>query len=155
MGEKQTCATCTYIGKTYHGHADDWGGKMHTCKKEPQRRADVMKPSGDSADDFMRNFRAFFDAKAGQTACRYHEERPALEGEEARVLGLLSEQGGRSAFGFFSAENRICEGMSGRFVERDEYAGHRRAASDGTQDWMLTELGKHEAKRIAVVSEKA
>lgn len=152
---KLTCATCKHIGPTYWGSHWDDGGRTHTCKKEAERRRDTMKPTGDFAEDFMRNFRTFFDAKAHNTACKYYEERDPVNPDQARVLKLLLDCGGKSAFGFFSAENRICEHMSGKFVERDEDARRRRHPSDGTRDWMLTEVGKAEAARLDVQEDAA
>lgn len=149
MSSKPTCATCAYMGGSYHGSHHDWGGKHHTCRKEGERRRDAIKPSGDAAEDFMRNFRAFFDARAGDTACKYYEQRAPLDGKPADILRELKANGGKFSYDFFSEGNRVCEQMSGRFVERDEYARNRRKPSDGTRDWMLTKLGEMEADRIA------
>jgi len=153
--EKLTCASCKNIGMAYWGASWDYGGRTHFCLKDGERRRDAMKPTGDFAQDFMDNFRTFFDAKAHNSACKYYEERKPVNSDQARVLKLLLDCGGKSAFGFFSAENRICEGMSGKFVERDEDAARRRRPSDGTRDWMLTEVGKAEAARDPVKEDAA
>lgn len=146
--EKPTCATCKHIGQAYWGSDWDYGGRTHFCLKRDERRSDAMKPTGDFAQDFMDNFRTFFDAKAHNAACRYYENREPAKPDQARVLKLLQDCDGKIAFGFFSEENRICEGMSGKFVERDEGAARHRHPSDGTRDWKLTRVGKVEAARV-------
>ncbi len=149
MTDKPKCATCVHMGRAYHGSHHDWGGKHHTCRKEKERRRDAIKPSGDAADDFMRHFRAFFDARAGDTACQYYEHRAPLDGKPASILCEMKANGGRASYGFFSEENRACEQMGGLFVDRDECAARMRKPSDGTRDWMLTALGEMESGRIA------
>ena len=145
---KKTCATCQHIGRAYWGHHSDYGGLTHHCLMEAERRQDAIKPTGDLAQDFMVNFRSFFDAKANNAACRYYEYRKPVSGELAAILQLLADTDGKSAFEFFSRENDTCESMDKKFVERDEYAAAKRKPSDGTRDWMLTEVGKVEAARL-------
>jgi hypothetical protein len=150
---KPICATCKHLRKSYWGSEYDYGGRTHHCGKSDERRFDKIKPTGDFAEDFMINFRSFFDAKANQCACKYYETRSVLNGGDADVLAALNAAGGRAAYGFFSKENAACEAMSGMFVERDEHSAMRRHPSDGTRDWMINEVGKVEASRIAAISQ--
>lgn len=136
-----TCATCAFVGAAYWGSSFDYGGKTHFCGKEAERRAETMKPTGDFAEDFMTNFRTFFDAKASNRACRHYVERDALEPAKMAVLEAMAAAGGKAAYGFFSDENRLCEQMSGIFVERDEAAARERKPTDGTRDFVLTRVG--------------
>lgn len=153
MTEKLTCGTCAHIGQQYWGSAWDYGGHTHFCKKEPERRRDTMKPTGDFAMDFMENFRTFFDAKAHNTACKYYEEREPLADEMRSILVELLNSDGKAAFAFFSKGNGLCEKMDGKFVVRDDCASRQRKPSDGTRDWQLTEVGRAEARRLVLVSE--
>ena len=155
MGKKAhtpTCATCKFIGQAYWGSSCDYGGKTHFCLKEKERRSETMKPTGDFAEDFMRNFRAFFDAGALNAACSHYVEREPLEPAKVAVLERMSESGGKAAFGFFSDENRLCESMSNVFVERDESASYQRKPSDGTRDFILTRVGSEFLKARAALS---
>ena len=148
-----TCASCQFIGVSYWGHHSDYGGLTHHCLKEKERRAETMKPTGDFAEDFMRNFRAFFDAKGHNKACRHYQLRSPIEGDKAVLLKMLAANGGKGAFGFFSKENALCTDMNGMFVEEDEWARSQRKPSDGTRDWMLTEVGKVEVARLPAIEE--
>lgn len=144
----KTCASCKFIGRSYWGHDSDYGGRVHSCHKEAERRRDTMKPTGDFAEDFMRNFRTFFDARAQQKACRYYEERPLVSDEEAALLLAMSETGGKGAFAFFSSENRLASQMEGKFTEPDDWTRHQRKSSDGTRDYILSHVGRAEVARI-------
>lgn len=146
MSANPTCATCQFIGASYHGSHYDYGGRTHFCGKEAERRTATMKPTGDFAEDFMRNFRTFFDAKAINAACKFYVEREPLDQKKMAVLEAMAEAGGKSAFAFFSDENRMCEQMSGVFVERDETAARQRKPTDGTRDFMLTRVGSEFVK---------
>lgn len=111
-----------------------------------------MKPTGDFAEDFMCNFRAFFDAKAVQCACGYYEERPVVSGEVAELLLSMHNNEGRGAFTFFSRENSIATGLVGIFLEKDDRV--QRSPSDGTRDYVLSHVGCAEVERIkAAVNE--
>ena len=107
-----------------------------------------MKPTGDFAEDFMRNFRTFFDAKANNAACRYYEVRKPIEESKMAILRAMAANDGKAAYRFFSHENTACEQMDGLFVERDSTASFKRKPGDGTRDWMLTAVGKIEAARV-------
>lgn len=91
----KTCATCKHIGVAYWGHHSDYGGETHLCGKSDARRQDQMKPTGDLAEDFMRNFRTFFDAKAKQASCKYYEEQEVLS-KPQRASGAESGKGDAS-----------------------------------------------------------
>lgn len=146
---KNTCGTCAFLGGAYWGDRSDYGGRTHFCKKSDERRRDEMKPTGDRAEDFMQNFRTFFDAHATRTACGYYEERAPLAEADILLLAAMRANNERGAFGFFSQENRTCERMDGWFVERDRWASQQRAASDGTRDWRLTMAAVVTLNRIA------
>jgi len=140
----QTCATCQHIGAAYWG--DSWR-REHFCAKSSERRRDNFRSSGDAADDFMSEFRKFYDATAGQKACKYYEERPSMEGERLAALKAVEEGGKEGAvFGFFSRENSLCEGMRGRFVEGGEHAYPKEPAR-GDRRYRLTDVGKAELSR--------
>lgn len=143
----KTCATCRFIGVSYWGHWSDWGGREHHCLKGDDRRRDTMKPTGDIAEDFMRNFRTFFDAKAPNRACRYYEEREPLSPDKLSLLRSIAANDGKGEFPFFSPENRMCSSMSGKFVEENDWARSRRKATDGTRDWVISAVGKAEIAR--------
>lgn len=147
-----TCATCKFIGQAYWGSSCDYGGRTHFCLKEKERRSEAMKPTGDFAEDFMRNFRTFFDAGALSAACKHYVERESLDPEKLAVLEAMAGTGGKAAFAFFSEGNRLCEAMSGLFVERDEHASRQRKPSDGTRDFMLTSVGFEFLKARATLS---
>jgi hypothetical protein len=102
---------------------------------------------------FHRNFRTFFDAKAINAACKHYAEREPLDPQKMAILEAMAETGGKAAYGFFSDENRLCEQMSGIFVERDEDAAYRRKPSDGTRDFILTRVGTEFLKARAKARE--
>jgi hypothetical protein len=143
-----TCASCKFIGRSYWGTDFDYGGRTHSCLKENERRKDTMRPTGDFAEDFMRNWRTFFDAKAQNNACRYYEERPVVSNAQAVLLLAMSENGGKGSFSFFSNENRIATELRGKFVEEDDWARHQRKPSDGTRDYVLSHVGRSEVERL-------
>src|SRR3546814_6254740 len=62
-----------------------------TLGRSAQRRKDAFRPSGDSADDFMSEFRKFYDAQSGQPACRYYEACEPLSPDKLRSEEHTSE----------------------------------------------------------------
>lgn len=140
---ENTCATCQFINDAYWGHYSDYGGRIHFCKKSDERRRDTMKPTGDFAEDFMANFRTFFNANAVQRACKYYAERAPIEPEKAAILVYMLEHDGKAVFKFFTEESLLCSKMNKLFVEKDDYVDIR-----GSYAWRLTEVGKVEARRV-------
>lgn len=130
-----TCATCAHIGRIYWGDDDR---RIHHCGKSDERRRDNFQPSGDFANDFMSEFRRFFDASADQKACRYYEERPPLDQETVALLGTIASAG-TAVFGFWSRENALCCKMRGKFVEEDLYP---RDPTKGERYWKLSAVGR-------------
>lgn len=129
------CDTCKFMGRMYW---DNGVRQEHHCEKGSYRRADVMKPTGDFANDFMENFRMFFDASAGQHACKYYEDRGPIDPSDLAMLKQLEASKGFGDFKFFSDENRRCHGMSGMYTREDGFAGTR----GEIRRWRLTNLGK-------------
>lgn len=76
LRENKTCADCANLGRKYWGD-DDY--PIHFCKKSAERRRDGLKPTGDSAEDFMSEFRKFYDASPRWKACKYFEPRALRE----------------------------------------------------------------------------
>ena len=76
-----TCESCVHMGGRYWGSDDR---PMHHCGKSSERRAANFKSSGDFAQDFMDEFRKFYDAGPYQSAemCSFFEPRTA-QGIEA------------------------------------------------------------------------
>ena len=140
--EKLTCSTCKHIGSHYHdGICVQW----HFCGKSTERRRDTMKPTGDFAQDFMDNFRTFFDASAQQATCHYYEEAPPLSDKDAALLVQFDDDG-VARFRFFSDDNTHAHQDNRRLFERYDYADERR---DGAifHGYRLTDVGKLVRKR--------
>lgn len=136
----RTCASCAFIGAIY------WNNETHHCHRSDQRRADNFRSCGDVAEDFMSEFRKFYDAKAQHGACRHYEERKPLSDE---LLALLREveQAGREGFvaKFFSRESSLLNPLRDKFVLSD-YAFPREPAR-GERRYRLTALGRAEIAR--------
>lgn len=98
----KTCATCQHIGGKYHQAFS----QMHYCTKSDIRRRETMRSTGDFAQDFMNNFRAFFDASVRQKACNHYSEAEPLSDDDAEILAMFDEKG-LAEFKFFSRENSI------------------------------------------------
>lgn len=76
-----TCESCIHMGSRYWGSDDR---PLHHCRKSSERRAANFKSCGNFADDFMNEFRRFYDAGPWQSAenCTFFEPRIA-QGIEA------------------------------------------------------------------------
>jgi hypothetical protein len=130
----KTCATCKHMG----GLSWDNGSRQdHYCRKSDERRRDTMKPTGDFAQDFIDNFRTFFDASARSKACKYYEEAPPITAEEAEMLGRFDADG-EAELAFFSNENSVASRHNEKFYQRDWY----RNVDPGMCAYRLTDLGK-------------
>jgi hypothetical protein len=144
MPDVRTCASCQHIGGAYWG--DSWR-RIHYCAKSQERRRDAFRPSGDFADDFMREFRTFYDATAGQKACQFYEEREPISGDALALLTTIAECGREGAvFKFFSPENSAAYKMSGKFIEGGEHAYPQEPAR-GERRYRITDVGKAELAR--------
>jgi hypothetical protein len=83
-----TCESCLHIGARYWG-SDDY--PVHFCGQSKERRAAVFKSTGNAADDFMQEFRRFYDAGPKQTNCgQFFEAKPLPNPEPT---GQSSEHG--------------------------------------------------------------
>lgn len=81
MGNVHTCNDCRHMG----GEKWDTGTlKLYYCGQSVARRRAAIKPTGDLADDFMRNFRASFDAYDEYRACSFFEAKSAAAAETRR-----------------------------------------------------------------------
>lgn len=139
-----TCATCQHIGVIYW---DDGYRKTHHCMRSSDRRRDNFRSSGDAADDFMSEFRKFYDASASQPACGYFAERDPVGADVIALLAAV-EAAGREGYvaAFFSPENAACTKMSGKFVDGGSHAYPNEPAR-GERRWFLTAVGKAEIER--------
>jgi hypothetical protein len=136
QGPAHVCGTCVHMGRIYH---DGGLEPDHSCAKSDERRAAAMKPTGDLAEDFMRNWRVFFDATPRQRACTHHEPRPRIDDESLRVLRLFEPGKYGSAFAqfrFLSSENTACERMDRLYVQAS------RSPDGPTKFWRLTPFGQ-------------
>ena len=63
------------MGGRYWGDDDR---PIHFCGRERERRAANFRTAGDFAEDFMQEFRKFYDAGPQQSAddCAYFEPKP-------------------------------------------------------------------------------
>lgn len=77
-----TCESCVHMGGRYWGSDDR---PVHHCGKSSERRAANFKSSGDFSQDFMDEFRKFYDAGPYQSAesCKWFEPRKPAHGIEA------------------------------------------------------------------------
>lgn len=140
QSEKATCGTCAFIG----GIAWDNGFRLdYYCGKQKERRRDGFRTTGDMAEDFMQEFRKFYDASVRQIACKYYQERGEISAEEREILKLFVD--GKATFKFMTNENRLAEKHNNKFWRSEEYrlAGPMR-------HYKLTDLGKLEVARMAV-----
>lgn len=136
------CNSCKHMKGVYHSNG--WR-EDHTCGMSDQRRAITMKSTGDFAEDFMANFRAFFDAHAGQKACRYYEYEPIPE-EDQKILRLF-EDDSFILLPFFSEENSRASRHRNKYWQRDWYRTHE---VKGHARYILTDLGKWARKQMRV-----
>jgi hypothetical protein len=69
-----TCESCLHMGGRYWGDDDR---PIHFCGKERDRRRAQFRSTGDFAEDFMQEFRKFYDAGPRQSAddCAFFEPR--------------------------------------------------------------------------------
>ena len=133
----KTCAFCRHIGGHYWGDIDR---QDHFCGKKDERRRDGRTRSGDAAQDFMDDFRRFYDASARQKACRYFDAADPLGGDEVRLMSLFDAKG-LAHFKFFSEENGEAERHPKVLFERDHYADQKR--DDGHyRAYRLTNVGR-------------
>ena len=136
----RTCGSCAFIGNIY------WTDETHHCLRSAQRRSDNFRSCGDFAEDFMSEFRRFYDAKAGQKSCRHYEARPPLSRE---LLDLLREveRTGEAGFvaEFFSRENALLSPLRDKFVSSD--FAYPQEPARGERRYRLTRLGAVEVSR--------
>jgi len=136
--EEVECGTCQHIGASYWG--DSWN-RIHHCGKSSERRRDAFRPSGDFADDFMSEFRKFYDATANQKACGYYEQCEPLTDDDAALLQTIADAGREGAiFKFFSPENYAAGKLRGKFVDEGERAYPKPAR--GERRYRITDVGK-------------
>lgn len=81
-----TCESCVHMGGRYWGSDDR---PIHHCGKSGDRRRANFKSSGDFSQDFMDEFRKFYDAGPYQSAecCSFFEPRETASAIEARRAG--------------------------------------------------------------------
>jgi hypothetical protein len=136
------CATCKHIGRRYYGYSDN---PIHHCAMGARRRTDQFCSCGDAAEDFMDEFRKFFDAQPRHNACKYYEDRPRCSPEVMALLCMSANNHGRIEVRYFSEENRIAETLDGSFLELDWYG---RNTPIGYRAYSLSQIGKAELERI-------
>ena len=147
-----TCDSCSHIGVIYW---DDGYRKTHHCMKSTERRREKFQSSGDAADDFMREFRTFYDAVSGQQACAFYEERDLLGDGKLSLLRDLETAGKEGAVvKFFSDENEQYGKMNGKFVDGGSFAFPQEPAR-GERRWFITQVGKAELSRAAARGEQS
>lgn len=69
-----TCTECSFLGKKYW----EWvlsSTPIHLCGKSKERREAAFISSGDFAQDFMDQFRIFYDASPNWKACAFFERK--------------------------------------------------------------------------------
>ena len=135
---ENTCKTCKFIGGRYWGEDCN---PIHFCKKSDERRADNFRSCGDAAQDFMNEFRKFYDAGPDYRACAYYEQMEPLEAEKLAVLREVKDAGERAYFEFFSRSNSIAEKLEGKFLQQERYNAdvpERR----GLKAYRLTKIGE-------------
>jgi hypothetical protein len=135
MDEKKTCATCANIGAIYWDV--EFSDPKHHCLKGVDRRKAQFQSCGDFSQDFMNEFRKFFDASADQPACSLYQARQPIEPDKLAILQEVQEAGGRKLFKFFSPENRIAQDMRGKFLQEDT----ARHEMDGFRAYRITKVG--------------
>lgn len=143
-GADRVCANCHYIGIIYW---DDGFKKTHHCMKSAERRRAGFGSCGDASEDFMSEFRKFYDATAHQSACQFYSERAQLGAEHLELLRAVEAAGKEGlVVGFFSRENRIFGELSGMFVDGGSFAFPKEPAR-GERRWFLTDAGKEALAR--------
>lgn len=135
-----TCDSCLHLGVAYW---DNGYQVSHHCLKSSERRMESFKSCGDASMDFMNDFRAFYDAQAGQAKCSHYEERPPISEANRVVLVQIQVAGGKKAFPFFSDGNRLCEKMANKFVKSEYQQDH----TSGDRIFSLTKIGKFELSK--------
>lgn len=132
----KTCADCANIGVQYWG--DDWS-PIHHCGKSTERRRSQFQSCGDRSQDFMNEFRKFYDATPRQTACSFFVQRDAPSAEQIEVIGsVAASPNGRALFKFWSKENEVASQVRGRYLREDT----RDAEHNGFRAYKITELGR-------------
>lgn len=140
--EKLTCGTCTFIG----GVSWDNGFSLeYYCGKRDERRRDGFRTTGDYAEDFMQEFRKFYDAGVRQKACKYYEPCQPVTPDERRIIGILSENDGRASFKFLTEDSRVASVHQNKYWREDPYPLDQR----GMRFYRLTDLGKLHAGIMA------
>lgn len=71
---RMTCESCVHMGRRYWGSDDR---PIHFCGKEKERRAANFRSCGNFGDDFLNEFRKFYDAGPWKSAesCKFFEPR--------------------------------------------------------------------------------
>jgi hypothetical protein len=113
----------------------------HLCRKSRERREESMPRNA----DFFDHFRAFFDARADQRACKHYIERPIADDKTIALLQGMAAKNGHGEFGFFSDENRLAEKLDDKFIRCDMHAIR---AAPGNRVFYLLPLGEAEVKRV-------
>lgn len=145
MNAYSVCGECQHMQALYW---DNGFTQEHHCGKSRERRRDAFRTTGDPSQDFLNDFRMFYDASAKQRSCKYFELRGFLDSTKRNILVQISAAGGAKGFPFFSEENRACESMSNKFVSNDRGTEERHGEVRG---WKLTSLGKFEVSRCSSV----
>jgi hypothetical protein len=77
-----TCESCIHMGRRYWG-SDDM--PVHFCNRSDERRAAAFTSTGDRVEDFMQEFRRFYDAGPRYTNCgRFFEPKSLPQAQASR-----------------------------------------------------------------------
>lgn len=100
-----TCESCVHMGGRYWGSDDR---PIHHCHKSGDRRAANFKSTGDFSQDFMDEFRKFYDAGPHQSAecCSFFEPRQSAQAIEAGTAEPVPVSACESAVGEADAPER-------------------------------------------------
>ena len=81
-----TCASCKHMGRRYWGSDDH---PVHFCGREKERRAAGFVDQGSFGDNFMAEWRKFYDAGPTYSAekCAYFEPR------ELQAIATVEDEG--------------------------------------------------------------
>lgn len=131
----RTCAGCKNIGVQYWG--DDWS-PIHHCGKSTERRRAQFQSCGDKSQDFMNEFRKFYDAAPDQKACSLYEQSQEVPQSRLDVIAMVEAAGGRAVFKFWSSENDIATSMRDRYLRDDT----RNDEYNGFRAYKITKLGR-------------
>lgn len=131
----RTCAGCKHIGDQYWG---DDSAPIHHCGKSTNRRRLQFQSCGDRSQDFINEFRKFYDAGPDQKACSFFEQRDDLAKDKLDVIAMVEATGGRALFKFWSRENGIATSMRSRYLIDDTRDDER----NGFRAYKISKLGR-------------